>query len=233
MSDEGNRPDDGNIPASAELGQLEARIAKLEARANDHEKRGGANREAALVIIVSSAVALFASVMLVVSEFKYLRNPANPLLCDVNPLVGCSTWFDMWQGHLLLGIPNAVFGVAFFSGMLAFGLVLGWGGTLARALWRMITIGVALGAVWVLWFAYQSYVVERSLCPYCLLVWLAFMALAIHVLARALQAGHWGDGAQRLGRAMVRSRWLILGLSYALLAAFTLIWFWDTWVTLF
>lgn len=224
---------DDDVLADASLAEIEKKIAKYEALPSEHQRSGGANLETSLVVSIFAALGLLASMMLVISEFDYLRNPSNPLLCDVNPLIGCSTWFDLWQGHLIFGIPNAIFGIAFFAGMVGLGLVLLFGGKLPRLVWQLGTVGVVIGIAWVGWFSYQSFFVEGSLCPYCIVVWLSFWPLAVHYLARALQAGHVGAGLKKLGSSLVRGRWLIVAIGYGAFVLFTLFWFWDSWVAMF
>ncbi|QOR46834.1 vitamin K epoxide reductase family protein [Trueperella pecoris] len=216
-----------------DIAELDRRIAKFEARASEHERAGGASRETALVILISAAVGMLASAMLILSELSYLKNPAGHLICDINPLFGCSTWFTAWQGHLLVGTPNALWGALFFAGMTALGLVLALGGRLPRLLWQGALAGSSLGIAWVVWFAYESFAVEGSLCPYCLLVWLSTIPLFLTLLGRVAQAGHLGQSAEAFGSAMVRNRWVILGGTYFALVLFAVVWFWDAWALVF
>ena len=67
---------------------------------------------------------MLASIELVLSELKTLKNPHAALSCDLNPLIGCSDSLQSWQGHLLFGIPNSVIGTAVFA--LAAGLLATW-----------------------------------------------------------------------------------------------------------
>lgn len=213
----------------ADLADMDRRIAKYEAKATDHERAGGASRETGLLWIIASFIGMFASAMLLLSERTYLQNPAANLLCDVNPLIGCSKWFTAWQGALLFDVPNALWGALFFAGLIGLGLVLVTGGRLHRALWILSLAGVSLGMVWVVWFGYQSYFVERSICPYCVVVWVAVIPLFVHLLARTLQAGHLGDGATAAGSALVRNRWLLVGAAYLTLVVVTVVAFWNSW----
>ncbi|VEI14085.1 vitamin K epoxide reductase family protein [Trueperella bialowiezensis] len=216
-----------------DIAELDRRLAKLQAKATEHEKAGGASRETGIVWVVASFVGMFAAFMLLLAERAYLKNPAGDLLCDINPLVGCSSWFTKWQGTLFFDVPNALWGALFFAGMVGLGLVLVTGGRMHRLLWLAASAGTTLGMVWVLWFGYQSYGVERSICPYCVVVWLAVIPLFVHVVARTLQAGHLGAGAARVGSTLVRDRWVIVGVIYGLLVIATVVAFWDVWDLVF
>ena len=229
-----NRVDeDADELVDYDLDEMDRRIAKFEAKATDHERGGGASRETGLVWTIASAVGMFASVMLLLAERSYLKNPAGNFLCDVNPLIGCTKWFDAWQGTLLFDTPNALWGALFFAGMTGLGLVLLTGGRLHRILWILAFAGISVGMIWVLWFGYQSYAVERSICPYCAIVWLAVIPLFVLILARVLQAGHLGEGATSAGSALVRNRWLIIGLLYLALVIVTVLVFWNSWALVF
>ncbi len=216
-----------------DLDEMDRRIAKFEARATEHERSGGASFETGLVWTVTSLIGMVASVLLLLSEFAYLKNPAGELLCDVNPLIGCSKWFTKWQGALIFDVPNALLGAIFFAGMVGFGVVLLTGSRLHRFLWILSLAGVSLGMLWVVWFGYQSYIVERSICPNCVLVWLAVIPLFIHILARTLQAGHLGEAAMAAGSVLVRNRWLIVAILYGTLIIITIAAFWNSWALVF
>lgn len=213
--------------------EMDRKIAKYEARPTDHQLRGGAPRELAIVLLVGGALGVFASLMLIMSEKAKMANPEAILLCDVNPLIGCGKWIGTWQNEVFFGVSNSVLGLAFFAGLLALGLVLIFEGTFSSWLWTATTAALGAGIVWIFWFAYQSYVVEGSLCPYCVLTWLVTIPMFVNMLARTLQAGHAGKGTMDAGSALVRNRWIIVGIIYGLLVIFTIVWFWDMWPMVF
>lgn len=216
-----------------DIAEIDRQFAKYQAQASDHERAGGASRETGIVWVVTSLIGMFASAMLILSELSYLKNPAGNLICDVNPLIGCSTWFTKWQGNLIFDVPNALWGALFFAGMTGLGVALLTGSRLHRLAWLAAAGGMSLGMIWVLWFGYQSYAVERSMCPYCVVVWLVVIPLFVHVVARAFQAGHFGEGARPAGSALVRNRWWIIGVMYGALVAVTVVAFWDAWPLMF
>ncbi|MFP7696810.1 vitamin K epoxide reductase family protein [Trueperella sp. LYQ143] len=221
--------DDGDLPSEEELARMDRKISRYEARANEHERAGGAGKETAGVLLGSGVIGVLASSGLILSERHHLAYPDSHLVCDINPLIGCSKWMGRWQSEVFFGIPNALLGALFFAAIATLGCVLLTGSRLSRYLWVAALAGASCGIIWVLWFAYQSYLVEGSLCPYCVVVWCVTIPLFVHLLARTLQAGHIGRGAMSAGSVLVRNRWLIIGLIYALLIIFTVVWFWDSW----
>ncbi|MCI6574790.1 MAG: vitamin K epoxide reductase family protein [Actinomycetaceae bacterium] len=210
--------------------ELDAHLARFAAKASQQQREGGMPRSVAVVMLVCSLIGWGASLELVMSEKIRLTDPAAQLSCDISPFVSCGKWIGAWQNELLFGISNSVVGLAFFSGMTALALVLVSGGRMGRRLWQALALALTLGMVWVLWFQYESFIVQRSLCPYCYLVWLVTIALFALVWARSLQAGHWGERGARYGEALVRNRFLIVGICYAVLVMFTLVWLWEMWV---
>lgn len=213
--------------------EIDRKIAKFEARPTEHQLAGGAPRELAWVMTVCGIIGVYASLMLIMAEKEKLSNPNAILLCDVNPLIGCGKWIGTWQNEVFFGISNSVLGLTFFAGITALGLVLLANGRFDRWLWMAATAGAGAGILWIFWFGYQSYVVEGSLCPYCVVTWIVTIPLFIHLLARTMQAGHWGEGAMSAGSSLVRNRWLVVGIVYGLLVLFTIVWFWDMWPMVF
>ena len=212
---------------------LDARLARYQAAATPQQRAGGLPRRSAVVILVCALAGMLASLELVMSEKAKLLNSDAELACDLNSFVSCGKWVGAWQNEVFFGISNSVLGLAFFAGVAALALVLCTGGRFGRVLWQALSMAMALGMIWVLWFQYQSFVVERSLCPYCFVTWIVTIALFVIVWARTAQAGHWGERAERLGRAAVRNQGVILLGCYAALAVIALVTLWDQWMKLF
>ncbi|MGV9184451.1 vitamin K epoxide reductase family protein [Arcanobacterium canis] len=216
-----------------ELTALEARLDAVNGRyygsASEHEQLGGARLGSAITMLVTSLVGFTASLGLIMSEKEKLTHPNASLACDLNPLVGCSKWIGQWQNEVFFGISNSVLGFAFFSGMVAIGLVLLTGSRLAPVLWRALSLGASAGIVWVCWFAYMSFFKEGALCPYCVVTWFATIPLWLTVASTSLYAGHWGSAGVAPGRALTRNRWRITIAIWTLIIVFALVWFWDQW----
>lgn len=146
--------------------------------------------EYGVVLACSGALGAFASAQLLLAELHLARHPDEALTCDVSAHFGCSTFLNAWQGHLL-GVPNALLGLAFFSGLIALGLVYILGSR--PRLEPLLGIGAACGTVALIWFAYQS-VGAGVLCPWCLAAWIAtvpFIVLTAARLAPRLRPKRW------------------------------------------
>ncbi|MDO4792224.1 MAG: vitamin K epoxide reductase family protein [Buchananella hordeovulneris] len=175
-------------------------------------------REYGVVLLLAALAGLAASVELILSEIRFYKEPGAHLICDINPLVGCSSSLTSSQAHLLFGIPNSVVGTAFFAGLLALALVLLSGGSLPRLLWRLLSLAGLACLGFVAFFAHATISVFHTLCPWCSLIWLASVPFAVHTWARAAQGGHLPLPAG-LARFLLLNRWLLVVGFYALLAA--------------
>lgn len=153
-------------------------------------------RRTAIVMVVTGALGLFASFMLSIEEFTRLKNPTDPLTCDLNPIVGCSSILDTWQGHVIFGIPNQFFGMMAFTAFLTFGVLMLSRVKFPRWIWQALQIGVIGGVFYVGWFVYQSLAVLNHLCPYCMLTWGTTLVAAWYVTLYNLAVGHIPESLQ-------------------------------------
>lgn len=197
-----------------------------------HQLEGGAPRAFSLLMILVGVCGVFASVELLRAEKQLLLDSSTPLTCDINPLIGCSTFLGSPQNELFFGTSNAVFGLAFFTGIFALGMVLVSGGKMGRWLWLGLDGLMVLATAWLVWFQWTSITVERALCPYCLLVWTVTIPLIINTWARSAQAGHMRLPG-RCADLLLRGRWYIVAAVYSMLIAIIIVAFWDTWPLVF
>lgn len=151
------------------------------------EARGGLRRSLASFLAVISVLGLGASIALLYEEWVHINYPFSELSCSINKFISCTDGISSWQGHLLFGTPNALWGTIIFLGMLFLSLWLLSGKTLTVWLWRIMAVGSALGIVMVLWFMQVSLFTLRSLCPFCMVVWTAVIWAFWLILAANLR----------------------------------------------
>lgn len=159
-----------------------------------------------VVVGLCAFVALAASVALLYSELTHLANPYAQAQCDVNALIGCGTSMHSPQAHLLWGLPNSVLGIMAFCVLLLVALLQLSHTPLPRWLWAALVAGSFGGLAWVGYFAYQSIAVFHTLCPYCTVVWLMTIPIAVFTVSYALAGGHLPG--RNLGRHLWAFRWL-------------------------
>ncbi len=160
------------------------------------------------VFAVLSAMGIFASFQLLKGEIWVLRDPEIALACDLNPLVGCSSSLLTPQAHLLI-IPNSGVGLFIFGMLLAVaGVLIGRAG-LPRLVWWGLSVGSLVGMGYVIYFLTASITIFRTLCPYCMVVWLSIIILTPLAWGGALRSGAYGSGKEAAGRTVLKFSWAI------------------------
>lgn len=209
--------------------EVEAELARLDRhRPTEHQLAGGAPRGFAALIAALAALGTLASAQLILAELEKLADPAGQLSCDINPLIGCGTFLERWESRAL-GFANSILGTIAFAALLALALALLADSRLGRWVWRGMVAWTWGALAFVLWFMSVSFFSVHSLCPWCLVVWLATLPIVIHVNSRAVQGGHLSYG-RAVDRVLVADRWVLTIVAYALLAV-AIIWaYWDKWV---
>lgn len=197
---------------------------KRTAAPSEHQIAGGAPLPYALLVLVCSLVGMTASIGLLLSERSLLKNPDDALSCDLNPLVGCSDFLTSEYNTAFFSIPNAVWGLAFFSAMAALAVAFVAKARVARWLWWLLCLGMVGASAWLGWFWHVSFFVKESMCPFCLVTWIVTIPLIVHTWIRAAQAGHLPCPTKLRG-FLVRWRWgivLVVYLYVFALAYFTI-----------
>lgn len=182
----------------------------------EHERGGGTSKGYAAVLIVLSAIGLFASVMLLIETYKKAANVFYDPNCNINPLIGCGNSLLSWQAHIL-GIPNALIGTLAFGALIAIGLLLYVGKKMPAVLWWLMAAGGVAAIAFVAFFVGASIVTFHSLCPYCMVVWTVALPVGVMLISQALKRGLVaGEDVSAVRRVLVRERWLIVIALYAI-----------------
>lgn len=142
----------------------------------------------AVFLLITSAIAFFASFTLVMDKLQLLQNPDTKLGCDVNAFISCGTVMEKWQASLF-GFPNPYIGIVAFSIVFTVGMSLLAGAKFARWYWICFQIGVTLGMVFIVWLWSQALYSITVLCPYCMIVWAMMIPLFIWTTIRNLVHG--------------------------------------------
>lgn len=184
-----------------------------------------------VLLIALSLTAMAASAELVLSEIQTLKQPAEHLGCDLNPLIGCSASLTTWQAHLLFGIPNALVGVGLFAGLA--GVFLAWfGGRVPRWLVLLVEAGLTAGMVLIGFFLHQSIFEFTKLCPFCFIVWTCTIVLWVQLGAALMRLG-WLFTDTGFARVWVAQRWLITAIILLLIVLVVAVTLSDKLVYLF
>lgn len=182
---------------------------KSTAAPSEHQVAGGAPTGYAVLVLITSLVGMVASIGLLLSERSHLITPDKTPSCDINPLIGCSDFLTSQYNTAFFSIPNAIWGLIFFTGMAAIGVAwLAWA-RFAHWLWWLICLTMLGATGWLIWFWHISFFVKETLCPFCLAIWCVTIPLIIHTWIRAAQGGHL-PCTPKLRGFLVRWRWIFV-----------------------
>lgn len=147
----------------------------------------GRPRGLGISLVAGGALGLIAAAALIVEKIQKLEHPATQLGCDISVLVGCSTSLDSQQGALL-GIPNPVLGIVFWTAVMTVGVVI-LAVVLPRWIWWALAASMTGAFALVVWFIAQSIYVLGVLCPWCMLTWAVTIPLFLLVAGHVLRSG--------------------------------------------
>lgn len=149
-----------------------------------------ARRPTALAIwlVIAGAVGWWAAFSLLSERLRLLADPTATATCDFSVLIQCGKNLDSWQGSLF-GFPNPILGVAGWVAPIVVGMALLAGARFARWFWWLFTAGLTAAFAFVIWLIIQSIYVLGTLCPWCMVTWVALIPTYYAVLIHVLRTG--------------------------------------------
>lgn len=196
--------------------------------------RAVAARSLPWLLLVLGLLGFVASFDLVVERIQLLIDPTYVPSCSINPLLSCGSVMETEQGSVF-GFSNPIIGVAGFPVVMAVGGALLAGARFRAWFWWALISGLALGAVFVHWLAYESVFSIGALCPWCMVVWVVTLPLLLYTFLHAATAGHLGlsEAARRRIAAVGDYHLAVLLGWYGLFIVVIALKFWDQWMTMF
>lgn len=188
-------------------------------------------RGVARVLVLGGTVGLVAAFDLAVERVRLLQDPSYSPSCDLSPVLSCGSVMVTDQASVL-GFPNPFLGVAAFSVVVTVGVVALTGAALPRWFLGGLLAGTLAGVAFVHWLAFESLYRIGALCPWCMVVWVATLALATWTGLHVLRTGAEGSRRRRVGEALWHWRWTLLTAWLLVFAVAILVRFWDYWSTL-
>lgn len=177
-------------------------------------------------MLVAGAIGLTAAFALTVEKIHQLKFPDESASCDFGVIVQCGKNLASWQGSLL-GFPNPLIGLMAWSVVITLAIALLTGSSFSRWIWRGLSIGAAVALAFVIWLFSQSVFVLGTLCPWCMVTWLATIPFFWVITFWTMKHGVWGIKVQKLGSQLLSWVGLIILVSYlieALIAQLVLDW---------
>jgi uncharacterized membrane protein len=148
-------------------------------------------RAVGAVLLAGGLVGAVVALVLLLDKIALLEDPAFVPSCSIDPVLACGTIMKTWQASVL-GFPNPVIGLLTFPVAAAMGALLLGGVALPRWAWWGLQAGTTLGLLFVHWLIVQSLVVIGALCPWCMVAWVAVIAMFWFTTVANLRAGNLG-----------------------------------------
>lgn len=179
-------------------------------------------------VLIAGIAGLAAALTLTIEKIELLINPAYVPSCSINPVLSCGSVMVTRQASVF-GFPNPLIGIVAFSVVVVTGVLAVAKVSLPRWYWVGLTIGSALGVVFIHWLIFQSLYRIGALCPYCMVVWSVTIPLFVVAASIALR-GESATGG--VGRLLYQWRWSLVALWFTSLVLMILVRFWNYWSTL-
>lgn len=187
----------------------------------------GVRRSSAIGVLIAGVLGLAAAGALTIEKIEILIDPSYVPSCSLNPVLSCGSVMITPQASAF-GFPNSLIGIVAFTVVLVTGVLAVGRVSLPRWYWVGLTVGSALGVVFVHWLIFQSLYRIGALCPYCMVVWAVTIPLLVMVASIALRA----ETATGAGRILYDWRWSLVALWFTAVLLLILVRFWNYWSTL-
>jgi uncharacterized membrane protein len=187
------------------------------------------------LLVAGGAIALVASIMLSVEVFDRLKNPSYVPVCNLNPILSCTSVADSNQAHAF-GFPNYFIGIAGYAVVATVGVAMLAGARFQRWFWRIFEIGMLFAFTFITWLQFETLYRIGALCIFCMIVWAATGPMFWYTTLYNLGAGHaprvLTDKFPRAIAFARRHHGDILLLWFVVIIALILKRFWYYWSTL-
>lgn len=192
------------------------------------------NKSFAWTLILTGILGWIAAFTLTLERIHVATNPDATLSCDISPFISCKSVMLTAQASLF-GFPNPLIGLSAFIVPVVVGAAILSGAKFASWFWRLFSLGVTLGFLFVLWLFIQSSFVINVLCPYCMVAWAAMVPMFWKVILFGTKDG-FIDTPLRFVDFFDRAydkAWLFTLITELVIVLIIVLRFWQWWPTLF
>jgi uncharacterized membrane protein len=185
------------------------------------------------LLLIAGVIAMIASVMLSIEVFDRLKNPNYVPVCNLNPILSCTSVADSRQAHAF-GFPNYFIGIAGYASVAAIGAGLLAGAKFKRWFWRLIEAGLLFATLFITWLQFETLYRIGALCIFCMIVWAMTIPLFLYTTLYNLRTGALGTPKKLQGMVafIQRHHGDILVLWFLIIIALILKRVWYYWSTL-
>lgn len=183
--------------------------------------------------LVGGLIVVWASLMLSIEVFNRLKNPGYVPVCNLNPILSCTSVADSAQSHLF-GFPNYFLGLAGYAAVATIGVAMLAGAKFKRWFWRAAQAGMTFAFLFMTWLQFETIYRIGALCIFCMVLWAATGPLFWYTTLYNISAGNLKltKRLQPVGNFALRWHVEILTVWYLIIIALILKRFWYYWQTL-
>jgi uncharacterized membrane protein len=210
----------------------------LMARTNDSKPTQAASKwtlEKILpwLLLTGGLVVMVASLMLSIEVFDRLKKPSYVPVCNLNPVLSCTSVADSWQSQAF-GFPNYFIGIAGYTAVATIGLAILAGAKFKRWFWQIVNAGLLLATMFLTWLQFETLYRIGALCIFCMITWAVNMPIFWYTTLYNLRSGNIKTPKRLRGVVDFAQRHHgdILLLWYLVIIALILKRFWYYWNTL-
>ena len=156
------------------------------------------------ILLLGSIIALVGSLVLSVESIELAKNSDAALSCNFSAVLNCATVANHPSAQAF-GFPNSFIGLMTIPVMITIAIAGLMGARLPRPFMFGAQLGAVAGGIFATWMFYMSYVVIGVLCPWCLTVDAAMLAILFAVTRYNIQHGnlYLSDHAQAVAEKFV------------------------------
>ncbi|WP_079110341.1 vitamin K epoxide reductase family protein [Streptomyces roseifaciens] len=191
---------------------------------------GAAGRATAWILAVSGALGLLASFVITVDKFRLLEDPGFRPACSINPVLSCTSVMSSPQASVF-GFANPLLGLAGYGAVTVIGFGLLAGARHRRWYWIGLNLGTLAGTGFCMWLMVQALYSIGALCLWCVLAWVATIAMfwctTLHNLRHGIV-----PAPRRLVIGLLEFPWAVPVTWYLLIALLVAARFWSYWQSL-
>jgi uncharacterized membrane protein len=185
------------------------------------------------LLAIGGSIGTLASLLLTIEVFSRLKNPHFVPICNLNPVLSCTSVADSHQAHAF-GFPNYFIGIAGYAVLATIGIALLAGAQFKRWFWILVEAGLIFAMAFITWLQFQTLYRIGALCIFCMIVWAVTGPMFWYTTLYTLRAGNIPNHP-KLKRAVAfaqRHHGDILLLWFLVIIGLILKRFWYYWSTL-
>jgi uncharacterized membrane protein len=185
------------------------------------------------ILLIGGIIVTLAALALTIEVFDRLKNPNYVPVCNLNPILSCTSVADSNQAHVF-GFPNYFLGLAGYAALATVGAAMLAGAKFKRWFWLIVEAGLVFAFLFMSWLQFQTLYRIGALCIFCMVLWVFTWPMFWYTTLYNLRTGNirLPKSFNRTVAFVQRHHADILILWYVIILVLILLRFWYYWKTL-